>query len=84
MTKLLNAFSDAAVLERIERLDRAERDLNAAAMMRLMRAEGHGKPANGDALYELLVSAVNEVRAEMLRLEAILLRCNSTALREAA
>ena len=82
--KRLNEFSDAAVLDRIERLDRAERDLNDAAMVRSMRAETHGKPSNGDALYELLVSAVGEVRAEMLRLEAILLRRNSDALREAA
>jgi hypothetical protein len=79
-----NAFSDAALLERIERLDSAEHELQQAAVTSALRAELHGRAPNESPRSTGLLAALEEVRENIRRTEAELLRRSVYAMQAAA
>jgi hypothetical protein len=69
-----STFSDAALLERIERLDSAEHELHQAAVNRALQAELHGRAPKGSLRYAGLLAALEDVREDIQRTEAEFLR----------
>jgi hypothetical protein len=78
------ALSDAALLQRIDHLDRAEHQLHQSAMKRVSQGEADGRAVGADLQYQLLSAALKESREHMLRIEAELLRRSAYAIAEAA
>ena len=69
-----SAFDDAALLHRIDRLERAEHDLQQEMMVRISRADAEGQWARSDAQYEHLSSVLKKVRDDLLDTENEFLR----------
>jgi hypothetical protein len=78
------AFSDSALLRRLAFLDRTERELYQS----ILNGAPHAKPAGllpeSTPRFARSCAAVRDVRKQMGRVEAELLRRRAMALREAA
>jgi len=79
-----SAFEDAALLHRIERLERAERDLQQRAMARASRAEAEGRWLRSDPEYRHLSNVLKKVREDLRDTEDEYVRRGSPAMRRAA
>ena len=79
-----SAFEDAALLHRIERLERAERDLQQRAMARASKAEAEGRWLGTDPEYRHLSYVLKKVRKDLRDTEDELLRRSAPAMRQAA
>ena len=75
--KRFAAFEDAALLGRLERLDRAERDLQQRLANRISQLEAQGRWARSDPLFQQLSSTLKKVRDDMRETEEELLRRGS-------
>jgi hypothetical protein len=79
------AFEDVALLSRLERLDRAERDLQQRVARRMSQLDAEGRWVRSDQLFQQLSSALKRARAEMRETEEELLRRGSrVAVKKAA
>ena len=59
------AFEDSALLGRLERLARAELDLQERIQNRVREAELDGRWVPSDPIYQRLASALKQVRSEL-------------------
>jgi hypothetical protein len=82
--KELYALSDAALLARLDLLDRAEVELHQQAMTAALKAAARDHPAMRDPGSGRLLTAVKEVRDEMRDVETEFLRRGPYAMQEAA
>ena len=80
----LSAFDDAALLHRIDRLERAEHDLQQEMIARISRAEAEGQWVRSDAQYQHLPSVLKKVRDDLLDTENEFLRRGTHGLELAA
>jgi hypothetical protein len=79
-----SGFEDAALLRRIERLERAELGLQRRAMARASRAEAEGRWLGSDPEYRYLSSVLKKVREDLRDTEDEFLRRNPVAMKRAA
>lgn len=79
-----SAFEDAALLHRIERLERAEQDLQQRTMARVSQVEAEGRWLRSDPQYQRLSSVLKKVREDLRDTEKEILRRNVSATRKAA
>jgi len=70
----LSRLGDAALLERIERLERAEQMLQQTAIARVTQAEASGALRRADRGSACLSSALRKVRHDLLETEDEFLR----------
>ena len=81
--KRFAGFEDAALLGRLERLDRAETDLQKRVAARISQVDAEGRWLRSDPLFQQLSSALKRVRLDMREAEQELLRRGSiSAVRE--
>jgi len=59
------AFENTALRARVERLQRAERDLQKRIRFRIAEAEAAGRWVPSDPIYQRLATALRQVRSEM-------------------
>jgi hypothetical protein len=79
------AFEDSALLARIQRLQRAERDLEERMRNRARQAEVEGRWIPSDPMYQRLSSVVRQVRKDLRETEQEnVRRASASAAREAA
>ena len=79
-----SAFEDAALLGRIRRLERAEKDLQQRTMMRISQVEAEGRWLRSDPQYQNLSSILKKVREDLHDTEEEFLRRRTAAMQEAA
>lgn len=79
-----SAFDDAALLHRIDRLERAEHDLQQEMMARISRADAEGRWVRSDPHYQSLSSVLKKVRDDLLDTENEFLRRGTHGLERAA
>jgi uncharacterized membrane protein YfbV (UPF0208 family) len=79
-----SAFEDAALLHRIERLERAEQDLQQRTMARISQVEAEGRWLRSDPQYQRLSSVLKKVREDLRDTEKEILRRNLSAAQKAA
>jgi hypothetical protein len=79
-----SAFEDAALLGRIKRLERAEKDLQQRTMMRISRVEAEGRWLRSDPQYQNLSSILKKVHEDLHDTEEEFLRRRTAAMQEAA
>lgn len=82
--KHLTTLGDAALLDRIERLDREEHVLLESAMARVSRAEAEGVWVWSDPSYRYLSAHLTKVRDELLKAESEFLRRGTLGLERVA
>lgn len=83
VVKRFAGFEDAALLGRLERLDRAETDLQKRVAARISQVDAEGRWLRSDPLFQQLSSALKRVRLDMREAEQELLRRGSvSAVRE--
>ncbi len=82
--KHLTTLGDAALLDRIERLDREEHVLLQSAMARVSRAEAEGVWVGSDPSYRYLSAHLTKVRDELLKAENEFLRRGTLGLERVA
>lgn len=80
----LNALGDAALLDRIERLERAEHCLQQSAMALVSRAEAEGVWQRSNPSYRYLSSLLTKVRGDLLKTENEFLRRGTRGLKQVA
>ena len=68
------AFSDAAIIARLERLDRAETALQQTMAKRISQVEAEGRWLRSDPVFQQLSSALKRVRSDMCETEEELMR----------
>jgi hypothetical protein len=78
------ALSDAALLQRIDGLDRAEHELHQGAMKQVLQAEARGRMVSADPHHQLLAAAIKESGEDMRAIEEELLRRAANFMEEAA
>jgi len=72
--KRFAAFEDAALLGRLQRLDRAETDLQKRVAARISQVEAEGRWLRSDPVFQQLSSALKRVRDDMCETEEELMR----------
>ncbi|MCC7079842.1 MAG: hypothetical protein IT530_04155 [Burkholderiales bacterium] len=72
-----SAFEDGALLNRLKRLDRAEKDLQKKVTMRIWQLEADDRWVRTDPLFRQLSSTLAKVCNDMRETEAELLRRGS-------
>jgi uncharacterized membrane protein YccC len=75
--KSFAAFEDSALRARLERLRRAELDLNERIQRRLVQAESEGRWVPSDPMYQRLASVLRQVRSDLRETEQEHLRRTS-------
>jgi hypothetical protein len=68
------AFEDAALTGRLERLDRAESDLQQRIAKRVSQLEAEGRWIRSDPMFQQLSATLKRVRDDMRETEQELLR----------
>lgn len=79
-----SGFEDAALLQRIERLERAERDLQQRAVARASNVELEGRWLGSDPEYRHLSYVLRKVREDLRDTEDEFLRRRPVAMKRAA
>jgi hypothetical protein len=79
-----SAFEDAALLRRIERLERAEHDLQKRTMARMSQVEADGRWLRSDPQYQHLSSVLKKVREDLRDTEDEFLRRSASGMKQAA
>jgi hypothetical protein len=79
-----SAFEDTALLHRIERLERAEQDLQQRTMARVAQVEAEGRWLRSDPQYQRLSSVLKKVREDLRDTEKEISRRNLSATQKAA
>ena len=64
-----DVLHDAALLHRVERLQRTESDLQQTAMAAASRIEAEGRWPGGDPVYRHLSYALKRIRKDLLAIE---------------
>lgn len=72
--KRFAGFEDAALLGRLERLDRAEADLQKRVAARISQVDAEGRWVRSDPVFQQLSSTLKRVRDDMRETEEELLR----------
>jgi hypothetical protein len=67
-------FDDAALLRRLDHLDRTEADLQRRVAARMSQVDAEGRWLQSDPLFQQLSSVLERVRDDMRETEAELLR----------
>ena len=80
----LSGFENAALLQRIKRLEGAERNLHQRAMLRASRAEAEGRWPGTDPEYRHLSSVLKKVRQDLRDTEDEYLRRSAPGIKRAA
>jgi hypothetical protein len=79
------AFEDSALRARLERLRRAELDLQDRVQKRIVQAEAEGRWVPSDPMYQRLASILRQVRTDLRETEQEdLRRTTASDLRRAA
>jgi hypothetical protein len=82
--KRFSAFEDAALLHRVERLERAEQDLQQRTTARILQVDAEGRWLRSDPQYQRLSSVLKKVREDLRETEKEILRRNASATKKAA
>jgi hypothetical protein len=79
-----SAFEDTALVHRVERLERAEHDLQQRTMRRVSQVHAEGRWLRSDPQYQHLSSALKGVRHDLGDTEDEVLRRSAPAMKRAA
>ena len=79
-----SAFEDVALTRRIERLERAEHDLQQRTTARISQVDAEGRWLRSDPRYRYLSSALKKVREDLRETKDALSRRNTAVMKRAA
>ena len=75
-----SAFEDAALLRRIERLERAEQDLQQRTMARIAQVDAQSRWLTSDSHYRHLSATLRKVRDDLRETNQELVRRKASAI----